>query len=64
VYKETGAIDVVFANAGVSEVGTFLAKEEEEPTRPNLKTLDINLLGTLYCEYISQSYERTGLMRG
>lgn len=51
VYRETGSVDVVFANAGVSEVGTFLEKCEGEPTKPNLKTLDVNITGTLYCEF-------------
>jgi NADP-dependent 3-hydroxy acid dehydrogenase YdfG len=51
VYKETGSVDVVFANAGVSEVGSFLEKGAGEPTKPNLKTLDVNITGTLYCEF-------------
>jgi NAD(P)-dependent dehydrogenase (short-subunit alcohol dehydrogenase family) len=51
VYKEYGRIDVVCANAGVSEITKFLAMEGEEgPQKPNLRTLDINLIGTLYCE--------------
>jgi hypothetical protein len=40
----------VFANAGISEAGKFLEMEDGEPTKPNLKTLSVNLEGTLYCE--------------
>jgi len=50
VYKEFGSIDIVFANAGVSEIGAFLDKNEGEPSKPKLRTLEINLIGTLYCE--------------
>jgi len=50
VYKEFGSIDIVFANAGVSEIGTFLGKSEGAPSKPNLRTLEINLIGTLYCK--------------
>lgn len=55
VYEEYGSVDVVCANAGVSEIGTFLESEEDgdEPRKPELKTLDINLVGTLFCELIS-----------
>jgi len=52
IYDESGSVDLVFANAGVSEIGKFLEEEKdgEEPKKPGLKTLDINLTGTLYCE--------------
>jgi NAD(P)-dependent dehydrogenase (short-subunit alcohol dehydrogenase family) len=50
LYKETGSIDYVFANAGVSEIGNFLDKDAGEPVKPALKTIDINLVGTLYSE--------------
>jgi NAD(P)-dependent dehydrogenase (short-subunit alcohol dehydrogenase family) len=50
VYNEFGGIDIVFANAGISEAGKFLEMEDGEPTKPNLKTLSVNLEGTLYCE--------------
>lgn len=52
VYKENGSIDYVFANAGVSEIGNFLEKDTGEPTKPSLKTIDINLMGTLYSEFL------------
>lgn len=51
-YKETGAVDIVCANAGIVEAGKFLEveKEGEVPRKPNLKTLDIDLTGTLFCK--------------
>lgn len=49
-YRETGSIDYVFANAGVSEIGTFLKREDGDPVKPTMKTIDINLIGTLYSE--------------
>jgi hypothetical protein len=49
IYNEHGSIDVVFANAGVGELGKFV-EDEVEPTKPNLRTVDINLIGTLYSE--------------
>lgn len=48
IYQDVGSIDIVIANAGISEKGNFLSKEEGEPTKPNLTTLDVNLSGTLY----------------
>ncbi|KAG0646832.1 15-hydroxyprostaglandin dehydrogenase [Hyphodiscus hymeniophilus] len=48
IYKETGRIDYVFANAGVSEIGNFLESSTRDPVKPTLKTVDINLVGTLY----------------
>jgi NAD(P)-dependent dehydrogenase (short-subunit alcohol dehydrogenase family) len=53
LYKETGSIDYVFANAGVSEIGNFLEKDAGEPVKPTLKTIDINLVGTLYSEFFT-----------
>lgn len=52
VYREFGRIDVVCANAGISEGGaSALAQvETEEPAEPNLKVLDVNLTGVIYCK--------------
>jgi len=50
VYKEIGSIDIVCANAGIVEAGRFLGVDEGEPKKPNLKTLDIDLNGTLFCK--------------
>jgi len=45
-------LDIVMANAGVSEQGVSSAinLDEEEPLKPNTKVLDVNLTGTIYCE--------------
>ena len=40
------------ANAGIVEAGKFLEKDEGEPRKPNLKTLDVDLNGILFCESI------------
>jgi NADP-dependent 3-hydroxy acid dehydrogenase YdfG len=54
IYEESGRVDLVFANAGVSEIGKFLENDGEgEPKKPGFKTLDVNLTGTLYCESVA-----------
>jgi len=60
IHDESGSIDLVFANAGVSEVGKFLEEENEGegPRKPVLKTLDINLTGTLYSIKLAVYYMR------
>ncbi|PMD46580.1 putative short chain dehydrogenase/reductase [Hyaloscypha variabilis F] len=63
VYKEVGSIDVVCANAGIVEAGKFLGVEEGEPKRPNLKTLDIDLNGTLYSIKLGVHYMRKNTSR-
>lgn len=55
IYDEFGRIDVVCANAGISEKGTsaLASIETGEPIEPNLKIMDVNLSGVIYCEYPS-----------
>ncbi|KAI9655710.1 MAG: hypothetical protein M1821_005145 [Bathelium mastoideum] len=55
-----GGIDVVVANAGIAITDTFMipstqknSKGEEEPRRPNLKILEVNLLGVLYTAHLA-----------
>ena len=44
-----GRIDIVFANAGITEKGTLLPVEgEEEPIKPETKTAEVNFWGCLY----------------
>lgn len=50
IYTEQGRIDIVFANAGVTEKGKIFNKNEDKPSKPNLLTVNVNLFGTLYCE--------------
>ncbi len=54
VFEAHGArLDVVVANAGVSEQGvTTLVRLDdggEGPVRPRVKTVEVNLLGAIYC---------------
>ncbi|GKZ37852.1 hypothetical protein AbraIFM66950_009642 [Aspergillus brasiliensis] len=60
IFLEQGNIGTVVANAGISERGDFLGSEEEEdkPMRPNLTTLDVNLIGTLYTIKLATFYIR------
>lgn len=50
-----GRIDIVFANAGISEQGRTtvvdLTEEDDEPKPPRLRVLDVNLLGCIYCKF-------------
>lgn len=54
-HKQGDRIDIVVANAGVSEQGvtTLVGHDDdaEEPTRPRVKTVEVNLLGAIYCEF-------------
>ncbi|KAK7942915.1 uncharacterized protein PG986_012028 [Apiospora aurea] len=58
IYASRGRIDVVMANAGISEHGSssLLAQEEDEPSQPNLKTLDVNLTGVVYTVKLAIHY--------
>lgn len=64
-YREHGnRIDVVVANAGISEpgAGAFDCVAREFPVKPQLKMQDINLNGVMYSEYtrlINQNAELT-----
>ena len=59
LYKERGGVDVVFANAGITESGGFiqsaLASGEHTgkggPVKPDTRTVDVNFLGVVYCEF-------------
>lgn len=53
VYENRGAIDIVMANAGISEQGSTTAIDlrEEEPTEPRLAVIKINLIGVVYSKF-------------
>lgn len=53
VYDEFGSIDVVCANAGISEKGSsaLASIEDGEAKEPDLKMMDVNLSGVIYCEF-------------
>lgn len=50
VFGEFGRIDIVMANAGISEQGAsaMASIEEDEPKEPNLKIMDVDLSGVIY----------------
>lgn len=50
VYNEFGRVDIVMANAGISEQGgsAMASIEEDEPKEPNLKIMDVDLSGVIY----------------
>ncbi|CZR63869.1 related to short chain dehydrogenase/reductase [Phialocephala subalpina] len=61
VYREFGSVDYVCANAGVTEVGKLLddvVDGEDGLRKPNLKTLDVNLVGTIYTIKLATHYMR------
>lgn len=47
-FQDFEHIDIVIANAGISEKGNFLSKDEGEPVKPTFTTLDVNMTGMLY----------------
>lgn len=63
VHSDFGRIDVVCANAGISEKGTSAlgSIETDEPVEPNLKIMDVNLSGVIYCEYPGPSAQNRAL---
>ncbi|POS75895.1 hypothetical protein DHEL01_v205708 [Diaporthe helianthi] len=70
VYNEFGRVDIVMANAGISEQGgsAMASIEEEEPKEPNLKIMDVDLSGVIYTVKLAIHYMNknpsTGPSRG
>ncbi|KAI0380469.1 NAD(P)-binding protein [Hypomontagnella monticulosa] len=58
VYDHIGSVDVVMANAGISEQGasSLTLVDEEEPSQPRLRTLDVNLTGVIYTVKLATHY--------
>ncbi|KAI1453911.1 putative short chain dehydrogenase/reductase [Annulohypoxylon moriforme] len=58
VYEKTGHVDIVMANAGISEQGvsSLGLADEEEPSQPRLRALDVNLTGTIYTVKLAIHY--------
>ncbi|KAH8831336.1 hypothetical protein DL96DRAFT_1587348 [Flagelloscypha sp. PMI_526] len=57
------SVDVVVANAGITEVGVFYETQLDKEGRPqqmNTKTLDVNLIGTTYTVNLAQHYLSQG----
>jgi len=63
VYKKFGSVDIVCANGGVTEIGKLLVDEEDEDglRKPNLKTLDVDLVGTIYTIKLGVHYMRKNI---
>ena len=51
VYLTAGRIDIVMANAGTVGKGVSQLVDEDELVKPSTEVLDINILGTIYCEH-------------
>jgi 15-hydroxyprostaglandin dehydrogenase (NAD) len=62
LFKETkerfGRVDYVAANAGVADLQSLYEKQEGDPKKPNLKTIDIDLTGQIYCLWLAAHYFR------
>lgn len=54
IYSQQGGIDVVFANAGITEKGSLLPEKGDSsngPTKPNLATVNVNFIGLMYSKW-------------
>lgn len=61
--------DTVFANAGIGESGGFVKllaspPGSNPPEKPDLKTIDIDLIGTTYTVYLAAHYLRQNATPG
>ncbi|KAM7196329.1 hypothetical protein V8F33_006238 [Rhypophila sp. PSN 637] len=63
VFEDQGRVDIVMANAGVSEQGRStmvdLNDDDGEPKLPNLKVLGVNLWGVIYSVKLATHYMKT-----
>lgn len=51
VYKEFGRLDIVMANAGIPHEISLVAKEDV-PSKPSMKSMDVNLSGIIFCKFV------------
>ncbi|RHZ44197.1 putative short chain dehydrogenase/reductase [Aspergillus thermomutatus] len=64
-YAEQGHIDIVFANAGITQKGDLLANiHDAKPSKPELRTLDVNLIGVIYTVKLAAHYMAKNAARG
>ncbi|KAF9887953.1 hypothetical protein FE257_009475 [Aspergillus nanangensis] len=57
VVAEQGRVDVVFANAGITEKSSVLAGiHDAEPVKPGLMTVDVNFKGVIYSVNLAAHY--------
>jgi hypothetical protein len=62
VYEEHGnRLDIVMANAGISEQGStsVVNFHEATPTEPKLRSVNVNFIGVIYCEFFVYSRQVT-----
>jgi NAD(P)-dependent dehydrogenase (short-subunit alcohol dehydrogenase family) len=57
-------VDYVAANAGVTDLQSLYDRNEGEPLKPNLKAIDIDLNGQIYCLWLAAHYFRMNGSRG
>ncbi|KAJ8133548.1 hypothetical protein O1611_g73 [Lasiodiplodia mahajangana] len=55
-FSPTKAIHYVIANAGIAPADEVFTYEEDGPTKPDLTTIDVNLVGVLYSAKLSLHY--------
>ena len=53
-----GRIDFVAANAGIDDKQSLYERIEGEPVKPNLKTIDVDLVGPIYSLWLAAHYFR------
>ncbi|KAL2820095.1 hypothetical protein BJX63DRAFT_381292 [Aspergillus granulosus] len=56
VFAQQGRIDVVFANAGITEKGSLLPEQDGTLTKPELATVNVNFVGVLYSVKLALHY--------
>ncbi|KAL6239503.1 hypothetical protein BDW75DRAFT_120469 [Aspergillus navahoensis] len=56
VIAEQGRVDVVFANAGITEKGSLLPEKDGKLTKPELATINVNFVGVLYSVKLALHY--------
>lgn len=54
--RKFGRIDIVIPNAGVTEIGEFTRVGFGQPKKPNLKTLDVNLISVIHTTQLAHHY--------
>jgi len=56
--NEFGGVDIVIAGARVGEIHNFGTPQivDRKPAKPNLKTLDVNLIGAIYTTQLALHY--------
>ncbi|KAJ6088546.1 hypothetical protein N7486_009807 [Penicillium sp. IBT 16267x] len=58
IFTQHGRVDIVFANAGITEKGSLLPQDGagNGPVKPNLATLNVNLIGVIYSVQLAIHY--------